>query len=191
MTGPVLDCHGRRTRVGSRIRLVATADPYTRLTPGDLGTVTKVGHDPWSAILGVQWDSGSTLGLCADEDMWAIIPELCTCNTTTIFHERGCPVAAPTVVDTADPAPVRSQPSQDDPTVMADTVQQPSGPELALAARLWDEAMCEALAKRGIVATPHDGSGALVLPRQSVEQLIVMLPVKPSESAVGARQPSG
>jgi len=55
---------------GTRIRLIHTDDPYTRLTPGELGTVTRVGLRPESH-LDVQWDSGSTLRLLPDEgDRW-------------------------------------------------------------------------------------------------------------------------
>lgn len=53
---------------GQRIKLVSTSDPYTRLQPGDTGTVTRV-----STVTGtvhVKWDSGSTLGLIEDEDEW-------------------------------------------------------------------------------------------------------------------------
>lgn len=46
---------------GDRIALEYTADPHTRLRPGDEGTVT--GYDPKLAQLGVRWDSGSTLAM--------------------------------------------------------------------------------------------------------------------------------
>ena len=44
---------------GDRIALEYTADPHTRLQPGDEGTVT--GYDPKLGQLNVRWDSGSTL----------------------------------------------------------------------------------------------------------------------------------
>ena len=44
---------------GDRIALVATGDPYTRLRPGDQGTVTR--WDPAQGQLCIRWDSGSTL----------------------------------------------------------------------------------------------------------------------------------
>jgi hypothetical protein len=46
---------------GDRIALEYTADPHTRLRPGDQGTVT--GYDPKLGQLGVRWDSGSTLAM--------------------------------------------------------------------------------------------------------------------------------
>jgi hypothetical protein len=46
---------------GDRIALVHTTDPYTRLRPGDEGTVT--GYDPRLGQLNIRWDSGSTLAI--------------------------------------------------------------------------------------------------------------------------------
>jgi hypothetical protein len=46
---------------GDRIALEYTADPHTRLRPGDEGTVTS--YDPKLGQLGVRWDSGSTLAM--------------------------------------------------------------------------------------------------------------------------------
>lgn len=48
---------------GDRVALVRTNDPYTKLKPGDQGTVTRVRGD----TIGVKWDSGSTLGVLPDE----------------------------------------------------------------------------------------------------------------------------
>ena len=48
---------------GTRVALVSMNDPYTKLQPGDEGTVIVVddmGH--------IQWDSGSTLGAVYGED---------------------------------------------------------------------------------------------------------------------------
>jgi len=50
----------------SRVRLVATRDPYTQLRPGDEGTVTFV--DSLHTIH-VRWDSGSSLGMIPGEDL--------------------------------------------------------------------------------------------------------------------------
>jgi Domain of unknown function (DUF4314) len=47
---------------GDRVELVATDDPYTRLRPGDRGTVTGVREVPEPTIH-VQWDNGSTLSV--------------------------------------------------------------------------------------------------------------------------------
>ena len=46
---------------GDRIALVFTADPYTKLQPGDEGTVTRC--DENFDQLSVRWDSGSTLSM--------------------------------------------------------------------------------------------------------------------------------
>jgi hypothetical protein len=46
---------------GDRIALEHTADPHTRLRPGDQGTVT--GYDSRLGQLSIRWDSGSTLAM--------------------------------------------------------------------------------------------------------------------------------
>ena len=51
---------------GDRVELVFTSDPYTRLRPGDRGTVTGIGHlpsDPPEAQVHIAWDDGSTLAM--------------------------------------------------------------------------------------------------------------------------------
>jgi Domain of unknown function (DUF4314) len=47
---------------GDRVELVATTDPYTRLRPGDHGTVTSLSDHPEPTIE-VQWDDGSSLAI--------------------------------------------------------------------------------------------------------------------------------
>ena len=47
---------------GDRVELVATTDPYTRLRPGDRGTITRVTNRPEPTI-NIQWDDGSTLAI--------------------------------------------------------------------------------------------------------------------------------
>lgn len=59
------------TRPGQRVRLVRTDDPYTRLRPGDEGTITML--DSWGTVH-VRWDSGSGLGLVPGEDEWETLP---------------------------------------------------------------------------------------------------------------------
>jgi hypothetical protein len=49
---------------GQRVTLAYTSDPYTRLRPGDTGTVRR--HDQRQNIVVVTWDSGSTLSMCLD-----------------------------------------------------------------------------------------------------------------------------
>jgi Domain of unknown function (DUF4314) len=50
---------------GDRVELVATNDPYTRLQPGDRGTVTSVTDSPEPTI-DIAWDNGSTLAIPPD-----------------------------------------------------------------------------------------------------------------------------
>lgn len=57
---------------GWRIRLVATTDPYTRLAPGDEGTIMFVDD---AGTVHVDWDCGSTLGLIPGEDAWETLPK--------------------------------------------------------------------------------------------------------------------
>jgi hypothetical protein len=52
------------------VRLVRCTDPYTRLHPGDEGTIAFV--DDWGT-LHVSWDSGSRLGLVPGEDAWELL----------------------------------------------------------------------------------------------------------------------
>jgi hypothetical protein len=47
---------------GDRVELVATNDPYTRLRPGDRGTVISVADSPEPTI-DIAWDNGSTLAI--------------------------------------------------------------------------------------------------------------------------------
>ena len=50
---------------GTRVELVRMEDPYTRLKPGDRGSVSMV--DDTGTVF-VDWDSGSTLGVVFSED---------------------------------------------------------------------------------------------------------------------------
>lgn len=54
---------------GKRITLIFTDDPYTRLKPGDKGTI--VGEDDMKQIQ-VNWDSGSTLSMIPGVDKYEI-----------------------------------------------------------------------------------------------------------------------
>ena len=57
---------------GQRILLVSTSDLYTRLTPGDEGTIMFVED---AGTVHVDWDCGATLGLIHGEDAWETLPE--------------------------------------------------------------------------------------------------------------------
>lgn len=50
---------------GDRVALIHTADPYTRLQPGTLGTVRLVDD---AGTIHVKWDDGSSLGMIPGED---------------------------------------------------------------------------------------------------------------------------
>ena len=47
-------------KVGDRVRLIRCTDEYTRLTPGELGTVTFIDS---LGTVHVKWDSGANLGM--------------------------------------------------------------------------------------------------------------------------------
>lgn len=50
---------------GTRVILVRMNDPYTKLQPGDKGTVTSVDD---IGTIHVNWDCGSSLGVVFSED---------------------------------------------------------------------------------------------------------------------------
>lgn len=51
--------------VGTRVRLICMDDPYTKLQPGDLGTVICVDD---IGTIHVSWDRGSSLGVAFGAD---------------------------------------------------------------------------------------------------------------------------
>ena len=61
-----------RYPVGSRVELICMNDPYTKLKPGDRGTVAMV--DSIGTVF-VNWDCGSSLGIVYGEDSCRIITE--------------------------------------------------------------------------------------------------------------------
>jgi hypothetical protein len=58
---------------GSRIRLIHTNDPYTKLENGSEGTVLSTRHDGFSNTISVEWDDGSSLSLIEGEDQWELV----------------------------------------------------------------------------------------------------------------------
>ena len=58
--------------IGKRIRLVHTDDPWTKLRPGDMGTISDVTFLPASMggrmQVWVKWDSGSSLAMIEGKD---------------------------------------------------------------------------------------------------------------------------
>lgn len=55
---------------GDRVKLVFTADEYTRLKPGSTGTVHFIDA---LGTLHVDWDDGRALGLVPGEDRWVTL----------------------------------------------------------------------------------------------------------------------
>ena len=51
---------------GTRVELVYTSDPYTKLSPGTKGTVSFV--DAMGTVF-IDWDNGSGLGIVPGEDV--------------------------------------------------------------------------------------------------------------------------
>lgn len=62
------------TAVGDRVELVRCTDEYTRLQPGERGTVTFIDS---LGTVSVDWDSGAKLGLVrAAGDVWVVLKEV-------------------------------------------------------------------------------------------------------------------
>ena len=55
---------------GTRVKLIYTSDPYTRLQSGECGTVRIVDD---VGTIHINWDRGSCLGLIPGEDAFKII----------------------------------------------------------------------------------------------------------------------
>ena len=64
--------------IGKRIELIYTDDPYTKLIPGDRGTVTMVDEMPFKDTpiqISVKWDTGSNLMMIWGKDRYKVIEE--------------------------------------------------------------------------------------------------------------------
>jgi len=63
--------------IGKRIRLKFTDDPYTKLKPGDIGTVMDVDTVNLSSRsftqIWVKWDNGSNLALITGKDSFEVV----------------------------------------------------------------------------------------------------------------------
>ena len=66
----VVEAVRARYPVGTRVELVSMKDPYSRLKPGDRGTVRSV-DDTGTVFVG--WDCGSGLGVVYGEDRIRIL----------------------------------------------------------------------------------------------------------------------
>ena len=65
------------TKIGDRIKLVSTDNPYTRLKPGDFGlvwdiTTFELSNEETKQIW-IHWDNGDSLALIEGKDEWEII----------------------------------------------------------------------------------------------------------------------
>lgn len=63
--------------IDKRIKLLFTSDPYTKLKPGDLGTVVEISTvnmapRPFTQIW-VKWDNGSSLALILGVDSYEVV----------------------------------------------------------------------------------------------------------------------
>ncbi|MFH1013398.1 MAG: DUF4314 domain-containing protein [Thermoplasmatota archaeon] len=59
--------------VGDRIELVFINDSWTRLKPGDRGTVEKIENETDENLVWVQWDNGEHLALLDPIDKFKVI----------------------------------------------------------------------------------------------------------------------
>jgi hypothetical protein len=60
-------------KVGNRIELVFINDSWTRLKPGDKGTVVKIEDESDETLIWVDWDNGENLALLSPIDKYRII----------------------------------------------------------------------------------------------------------------------
>jgi len=61
-----------REMAGTRVKLIMTTDPYTRLIGGDTGTVQ---YEDDAGTMIVAWDNGSAMGLIPGTDIWEVIED--------------------------------------------------------------------------------------------------------------------
>lgn len=62
----IVEATRSRFPAGTRVELVQMNDPYTKMRPGEQGTVTHVDD---TATVFVKWDCGSSLGAVYGEDI--------------------------------------------------------------------------------------------------------------------------
>ena len=60
----------RAELIGRRVELVRCTDEYTKLSPGERGTVSSVDD---MGTVHVVWDNGSRLGLVLGEDEYLVL----------------------------------------------------------------------------------------------------------------------
>ena len=62
--------------VGKRVELIDTDDPYTKLKPGDQGTVTDISEIPFGDTpyqIWVNWDNKDHIALLPRHDRYEIV----------------------------------------------------------------------------------------------------------------------
>lgn len=74
-----------QTVKGTRVRLIHTSDPYTRLQGGTEGTVALVDD---IGTIHVNWDDGSSLALVRGYDSWEVLTGPSTTGEVTITAEE-------------------------------------------------------------------------------------------------------
>lgn len=57
-----------------RVELVSTNDQFTRLVPGDRGTIHGIHDDGFGIVILVDWDSGSSMSLIQGTDQFTVLP---------------------------------------------------------------------------------------------------------------------
>jgi len=62
-----------KINVGDRIELVFINDSWTRLKPGNQGTVMKIESETDETMVWVQWDNGERLALLDPIDKFKVI----------------------------------------------------------------------------------------------------------------------
>jgi hypothetical protein len=62
-----------KVKVGDRIELVFINDTWTRLKPGDQGTVEKIESESDETLVWVHWDNGEQLALLDPIDKFKVI----------------------------------------------------------------------------------------------------------------------
>jgi hypothetical protein len=58
---------------GTRVKLIHMNDEYSKLVPGDKGTIVGYNFTPWGADYLMKWDTGSTLNLVPKEDKFEVL----------------------------------------------------------------------------------------------------------------------
>ena len=62
-----------KVTIGDRIELVFINDTWTRLKPGDRGTVVKIESESDETLVWVEWDNGERLALLDPIDKFKVI----------------------------------------------------------------------------------------------------------------------